>query len=86
MMGGATNVFDPAKLEIKPGDSVRWKNVGGTHTATSDDIKTGNPKKTFNTGSMNKGDEAVIVFNNEGTFDYHCEYHGPMKGMITVQK
>lgn len=83
-MGGATNVFDPPTVNAKVGDEVVFVNVGGTHTATSDDIKTGSPKNTFNTGTMKKGQKSAIFFNAEGTYKYHCEYHGSMKGTITV--
>jgi len=85
-MGGTTNVFTPKDLEIKVGEEVKWDNIGGTHTATSDDIKTGNPKTTFNTGTMNKGQQAIITFNTPGTYRYHCEFHGPMTGTITVKR
>jgi plastocyanin len=82
---GGTNKFDPAEITIKVGDWVKWVNEGGSHTATSDDFKTGNPKKTFNTGRVDKGQEASVPFNAAGTYTYHCEFHPGMKGKITVE-
>jgi plastocyanin len=82
---GGTNRFDPAEVSIKVGDQVKWVNEGGSHTATSDDIKTGDPKTTFNTGTVKKGQDASITFNTAGTNNYHCEFHKGMVGKITVQ-
>ena len=77
--------FDPADLKVKVGDSVKFVNAGGTHTATSIDITTADPKLTFNTGLLLKGQEAVVNFNEAGKFDYRCEIHKNMKGSITVE-
>jgi plastocyanin len=82
---GGTNKFDPPAVDAAVGDQIKWVNDGGTHTATSDDIKTGDPKKTFNTGTVKKGQETTIVINAAGTYKYHCEYHAGMTGTITVK-
>jgi plastocyanin len=80
------NTFDPATLTVAAGDQVRFENVGAnTHTATSDDIKTGDPKDTFNVGRVKPTQAAVINMNKTGDFKYHCEYHNGMSGTITVQ-
>ncbi|MCI0359418.1 MAG: cupredoxin domain-containing protein [Planctomycetaceae bacterium] len=77
------NTFEPAEVKVKVGDQVKWVGEGGTHTATADDQT--NLKKSFNTGTVKMGQEAIINCNNAGTFLYHCEFHGPMKGKIVVE-
>jgi len=82
----AGNKFDPDSLDVKVGDQVKFVNPDGpSHTATSDDIKTGDPKKTFNTGVVKKGQDASITLNNEMTYKYHCEFHTGMTGTINVK-
>jgi plastocyanin len=82
----ANDKFDPPAVTIKKGEQVKFiNNSGKTHTATSDDIKTGNPKDTFNTGRVANGQSVILNFNEAGTYAYHCEFHGPMKGTITVE-
>jgi plastocyanin len=86
----AGNKFDPDKIAINVGDHVKWVSEA-THTATSDDIATGNPKKTFNTGRVNAGQEVILYFNYETEdgkpLKYHCEFHPTeMTGEITVKK
>src|SRR5262249_21406963 len=80
----AGNKFDPPEIQVKVGDQVKWVNEGGTHTATADDQT--DLKKSFNTGTVKKGQEAIINCNNDGTFPYHCEFHNGMKGKIIVEK
>jgi plastocyanin len=77
------NTFDPPEVTAKVGDQVKWVNEGGTHTATADDQT--DLKKSFNTGTVKKGQEATFNCNNAGTIPYHCEYHNGMKGKITVE-
>jgi plastocyanin len=80
------NAFEPTDITINVGDQVKWTNVGNnTHTATSDDIKTGEPKETFNTGRVKKVQSASLNFNKAGQFKYHCEFHDGMTGTITVK-
>lgn len=82
----AGNKFVPDNLTIKVGDSVRFVNSSVNHTATSIDVKTADPRKTFNTGVVKPGQEAVLFFNVPGTFEYRCEIHpGSMKGTIKVE-
>jgi plastocyanin len=86
--GGATthdvdiegNAFDPATLTIQVGDTVRWTNQDGiAHTATSDD------GTTFDTGSLSTDESESWTATQEGTFSYHCSFHGLMTGTITVE-
>jgi plastocyanin len=77
------NKFDPPEITVKVGDQVKWVNDNVSHTATADDQT--NLTKSFNTGTVKKGQEAVINFNNAMTIPYHCEFHTGMNGKITVE-
>lgn len=80
------NKFTPATITVKVGDSVKWVNKGDNpHTATSKDIKTGDLKKTFNTGVVKKGQHAELFFNVKGEFKYECVFHNGMEGTVKVE-
>ena len=71
--------FDPAVLTIAPGDTVVFTNEDGApHTATS---TTG----AFDTGRLNRGEQAALSFSDAGTYEYFCEVHPRMTGQIVVE-
>ena len=64
------NVFAPERLNVEPGDTVVWENVGfRVHTVTSDD-------GAFESGNLGPGDSFSRTFSEEGFFFYHCRHHG----------
>lgn len=68
--------FDPANLSIARGDTVDFTNMDSApHTASGAD---------FDTGTLKKGATGSVTFKSAGSFDYHCKFHGSMKGTITV--
>ena len=71
--------FDSPSLEIAPGTTVTFVNVGAApHTATGDNGE-------FDTGTIQPGGSATITFTNAGTFAYHCAIHpARMTGSIVV--
>ena len=76
--------FSPAKLTIKAGTTVTWKNTTAVgHTVTSDD------GKSFDSGTANpiaaQSGTFSFTFTKAGTFAYHCEIHPFMKATIIVQ-
>ncbi|MDU8929166.1 cupredoxin family copper-binding protein [Alisedimentitalea sp. MJ-SS2] len=72
------NKFKPAKITIKPGDTVTWKNEDGLeHTATARD-------KSWSTKSLSGGASGSIRFAEKGTFKYFCKWHPGMKGTVSV--
>ena len=75
------NFFDPAVIQIQPGQTVRWMNMGTRdHTSTSDD-------GIWDSGILAPGEHFIYTFNSEGVFDYHCEMHPlVMKGTAIVGK
>lgn len=71
--------FEPAVLTITPGDTVVFTNEDGApHTATS-------TSGAFDTGRLNRGQQAALSFGEAGTYDYFCEVHPRMTGQIIVE-
>ena len=71
--------FSAPELRIVPGTKVTWTNRDSApHTVTSD-------AGFFNSKTLLKGQSFSYVFNQKGTFDYHCAIHTYMKGKILVQ-
>jgi len=74
--------FDPIGLHIEPGDTVRWINESGSHSAKAykDRIPDGVP--AFDSGIFNEeGAEFEQTFSTEGTIDYFCTPHKSL-GMV----
>lgn len=72
--------YKPAKLKVKPGDTVVWVNADNRdHTVVSRD-----KPKTFDSGKIAAGEEFDFTFEKPGKFEYGCEYHPRMKGTIEV--
>jgi plastocyanin len=68
--------FAPADITIAAGGSVAFVNLDLVqHTATGDG---------FDTGTLRKGERAVIRFPDAGTFAYLCKFHRHMKGRVVV--
>ena len=61
--------FQPAVIQIDPGQTVRWHNMGTrVHTTTSDD-------GFWDSHSLAPGEHFDFTFANEGVYDCHCEMH-----------
>ena len=74
-----TGMSFPATITVRMGTTVKWTNKdAAAHTVTSDD---GN---TFDSGNMATGAVFSYVANKAGTIDYHCNYHGGMRGTLVV--
>lgn len=70
--------FSPAKLTAKVGQTITVTNAdGATHTLTADN-------GSFDTGNLNGGKSGRIKATKKGTFAFHCNLHGSMKGTLTV--
>ena len=71
--------FSPAKLTIKVGTTVIWKDVSSApHTVTSDD------GTAFDSGTVPVGGSFHFTFKTAGSFSYHCNIHPYMKATIIV--
>ena len=68
--------FYPSEITINVGDTVTWTNLDDMqHTVTGDN---------FDSGTLNKGNQFKHTFTESGTYDYHCNFHGGMKGKVIV--
>jgi len=70
--------FNPSEISIDKGTSVTWTNKDSvTHDITID-------SGLFD-HDLNPGESFSFIFNEPGTYDYHCDIHPSMKGKIIVQ-
>lgn len=71
--------FSPNPATVKMGQTVAWKNNGGTdHTATADG-------GAFDTHDIpNTATSSAITMSATGSFGYHCSIHPSMVGALNV--
>lgn len=81
-----TYAFEPNKLTIKSGDTVKWLNVhGDMHNVMSESVPKG--AEPFNSPMLEKaGEKWSYTFIQSGTYHYHCHPHAElgMRGEIIV--
>jgi len=98
---GTTYKFDPANIEIKQGDAVKWIMVSGgphnvafidTPAAAQAQLSANMPQQMKELTSpmmMTPNETYTVSFGNvpAGTYNYHCEPHAAMgmKGSIKVE-
>lgn len=69
------NDFEPAHLEVAPGDTVTWAwDDQARHDVVGDD---------FDSGVQDSG-TFTHTFDDAGAYDYECTIHQGMAGRITV--
>ncbi len=70
--------FTPSTITVAAGTTIKWTNKDAVnHTVTSD---TG----IFDSGTMGDGATFSQMFNNTGSFPYHCAVHPGMKATVIV--
>ena len=75
--------YKPAKLTVKKGDTVVWVNADDRdHTVAS----TKDKGKAFDSGKIGAGETFQHSFADAGKFEYGCEYHPRMKGVVEVSE
>lgn len=88
--------YQPAKLTIRVGETVEWKNLGNSvHHASSDPSAAVNPAdvssppgaKPFDSGFLQPGQSFTYTFTVPGTYRYICAPHetSGMEGEVTVK-
>ena len=78
--------YEPASITVIVGDNntLVWNEDDPIpHTVTSVQVPGG--VDSFDSGNLNKGDSFKVTLNVPGTYLYHCNYHGWMKGTIVVK-
>ena len=80
--------YSPAKLKVKKGERVVWVNTDDRdHTVVaraSRDSKEKKDKPAFDSGRIASGDRFEFKFDKPGKYEYGCEYHPRMKGVVEV--
>ena len=72
------NKFEPAKVEVKPGQAVRWVFSGVMeHDVVAED-------GSF-VSELQASGEYVHVFAKAGDYPYDCSVHPEMTGVVTVR-
>lgn len=73
--------FEPQNIEVAKGTTVVWTNNDSTvHQVESD----GNLPDLLS-GELQPGDTYDFVFDQSGTYAYHCKIHPQMTGQVIVQ-
>jgi plastocyanin len=73
------NDFEPKELTVRVGTEVTWTFKGrAAHDVTDD-------RGAFESGTLGRGDEFVMTFDEPGTYYYNCTLHHVMQGTLVVQ-
>jgi predicted secreted protein with PEFG-CTERM motif len=81
----AKNCFDPANAQVGPGDTVTWTNADtASHTVTSGNPSDNQTGTVFDSGLVKAGGTFAFKFTDAGTYNYFCQVHPWMTGMVTV--
>jgi plastocyanin len=72
--------FDPRDIDIEAGGSVMWIN----DDVASHDLQFLAPNKLYS-GVIKPGKAWVHTFAAAGTYDYYCDFHNTMKGVVVVR-
>jgi plastocyanin len=70
--------FAPETVEVQAGTEVTWSNADPTaHTVTARD-------GAFDSGPLDPEDHFATTFETPGTFQYFCQIHPTMRGLVRV--
>jgi plastocyanin len=75
--------YEPAKIEIKAGDTVVWRNKDERDHTVNADKKA---PEQFKSGKIASGGTYKRKFAKAGSYAYSCEYHPRMKGTVVVKE
>lgn len=76
----ANFAFDPATIKIKAGDTVKWINDDPpAHKIIANSLS------VLQSATLNTGDSYSFTFTTTGTYDYYCQMHPSMKGVVIVE-
>ena len=70
--------YDPDPVTVQVGGKVTWLNQDSApHTATAED-------GSFDTGTLEEGKLKSETFKQAGTYEYICQIHPDMHGVVEV--
>jgi plastocyanin len=74
------STFNPADIQVSPGATVTFTNNDGiNHTVTFDNAS------ISSIDAYTTGAKTVTMPTAAGTYAYHCNFHGAMKGTVVVK-
>lgn len=74
------NRFEPVELTVEAGTEVVFRGAGrNPHNAVASD-GSWTTEDSFGSLEQFEGDNAAVVFNTPGTYDYFCTFHGNADG------
>ena len=76
----AGSTFSPNNITIDVGDTVEFKNMGGTHNVNGTQATFPSNPESFG-NSIGTGWTYIYVFNTAGNYAYRCDLHFSM-GMV----
>lgn len=78
VISAVDNRFEPSAVTVGSGATVTFVNRGAApHTATDREGR-------FSSGMIVSGDAYSVTLTAPGTYEYYCEYHDGMSGIVTV--
>ena len=81
----ANNCFDPANAQTTVGETVTWTNDDtASHTVTSGNPNDNQTGTVFGSDLIKAGGTYHEVFTSAGTYNYFCQVHPWMTGVVTV--
>jgi predicted secreted protein with PEFG-CTERM motif len=81
----ASNCFDPDNVKVSKDETVTWTNAdSASHTVTSGKPSDNQTGTIFDSSLIKAGGTYAFKFTDDGTFDYYCQVHPWMTGMVTV--
>jgi plastocyanin len=76
------NSFQPGALTVAAGTTVRWVWSPG---ASNHNVESSGPEPPGSGAPSSAPDSYEHTFNTPGTYNYFCQVHAGMSGVITVQ-
>jgi len=74
------NRFEPADFTVEQGTEVVFRGAGrNPHNAVAAD-SSWSTESSFGSLEQFDGDDATVVFNTPGTYQYFCTFHGNAEG------
>lgn len=83
--------FEPAKIAVKAGEKVVWKNATQKEHTVTASVKPAEPgqeaqeKPLFDSGPLKPGSSFEFTFTKEGTYEYGCTMDKGMTGAVVVK-
>ncbi len=78
--------YSPNPIEINAGQTITWYNGDAiAHTVTSGSPGKSGKDNLFDSGAILANQRYSLIFDEPGTYYYHCTYHPSMVGTIEVK-